>query len=129
MNIRTQRVRLWILLGFIITLFMAFVPQHSSAAESSPGTINSRAGFGIPNLQSTSTPTATPTPTGALLAYWKMEEGSGTRVMDSAGRGHNQNFVSAPGNPTWSTDVPTLSGGNARSMGWMIIHTRSMLWK
>jgi hypothetical protein len=74
-----------------------------------------------PTLSETPTPTSTPTPlpiTNPMpsLAYWKMEEGSGTMVVDSSGNGYDQSFANAPASPSWSTDVPTLSEGNNQSL-------------
>jgi hypothetical protein len=36
--------------------------------------------------------------TSGLLAYWKMDDGSGTTITDYSGNGHNGTFV---GSPTW----------------------------
>ena len=36
--------------------------------------------------------------TSGLVAYWKMDDGSGTTVKDSSGNGHDGTFV---GSPTW----------------------------
>ena len=63
-----------------------------------------------------STASITPTSGDGLVAYWKMDEGSGTTVVDSSGHGHDQKFVSSPGNPAWSTDVPPLMGPNNSSL-------------
>ena len=51
-----------------------------------------------------------------LVAYWKMEEGTGTTVVDSAGNGHDLTLTSPPATPQWSTDVPSLTGGNNASL-------------
>ena len=47
------------------------------------------------------------------VAYWKMEEGVGTTVVDSAGNGHDLFLTSSPNTPQWSTDVPPLVAGDA----------------
>lgn len=50
----------------------------------------------------------------SLLAYWKMDEGSGTTLADSSGNGNTITFSSGP--TGWSTDVPgPLSGGKKKS--------------
>lgn len=58
-----------------------------------------------------------PAQSGAgLLAYWKMEAGSGTDIIDSSGHGYDQHLEGPPYSPTWSTDGPTLNGGNNYSL-------------
>ena len=62
-------------------------------------------------------PPPAPGPAASPVAYWKMEEGTGTTVVDSSGHGHDQHFVRAPGSPNWSTnDAPPIVGGNAGSL-------------
>jgi len=51
-----------------------------------------------------------------LVAYWKMEEGAGTTVVDAAGHGHDLFLASNSSTPQWSTDVPPLTGGNTHSL-------------
>src|SRR5690242_15080244 len=51
-----------------------------------------------------------------LIVYWKMEEGAGNRVVDSAGNGHDLFLTSSPSTPQWSTDVPPLNGDNSYSL-------------
>ncbi len=64
----------------------------------------------------TPTPTPRPGPSVTPLAYWKMEEGSGVTVADSSGHGHDQFFANPPASPSWSTDAPSLPGGNNSSL-------------
>ena len=65
-----------------------------------------------------------------LVAYWKMEEGTGTTVIDSSGHGHNLYFANAPANPTWPTptDVPTLIGGNSNSLAFDGVDDYAYAW-
>jgi len=65
-----------------------------------------------------------------LIAYWKMEEGTGTTVIDSSGHGHNLYFANAPANPTWPTptDVPTLIGGNSNSLAFDGVDDYAYAW-
>lgn len=56
---------------------------------------------GVPSPVETSTPT--PTIPQTLVAYWKMDEGSGSAVGDSSGNG---NDLIINGNPVWSVIVP-----------------------
>lgn len=56
--------------------------------------------------------TPTTTPVAGLVAYWKMEESSGTSVPDSSGHGYN---LSMSGSPTWpSDDLPPTSNADTR---------------
>jgi hypothetical protein len=57
-----------------------------------------------------------------------MEEGSGTRVADSSGHGHDQYLVSTPANPAWSTDVSPLVGGNSYSLAFDGVDDYTYAW-
>ena len=66
-------------------------------------------------------PTPTPTPTvppspDSPVAYWQMEEGAGTRVIDASGHGYELNLASYPARPAWSPDAPPSPGGNIFSL-------------
>ena len=61
-------------------------------------------------------PPPAPGPAASPVAYWKMEEGTGTTVVDSSGHGHDQHFADASAGPFWSTDAPPIVGGNAGSL-------------
>ena len=50
------------------------------------------------------------------VAYWKMEEGTGTTVSDSSGHGHASLFPGGTSNPTWSSDVPSTISGTSFSL-------------
>ncbi len=79
-----------------------------------------------PTVTETPTPTITPTPTvtltptvtqpapQGLIAYWKMEEGSGNTVVDSSGNNHTLNLGSETAAPSWdlSNSPPTSKSGN-----------------
>jgi hypothetical protein len=55
---------------------------------------------------------AAPT-TDSLLGYWKFDETSGTSAADSSGDGHTGTLTNGP---TISTDVPTTTFTNVRSL-------------
>ena len=79
-----------------------------------------------PTVTETPTPTITPTPTvtltptvtqpapQGLIAYWKMEEGSGNSVVDSSENNHTLNLGSDSSAPSWdlSNSPPTSKSGN-----------------
>ena len=77
-----------------------------------------------PTPTATSTPTATPTPTNTPtpsseappVAYWQMEEGAGTTVLDASGNGRTLTLAGDPSRPLWSTEVPTTTFGNSHSL-------------
>ncbi|MBI3954816.1 LamG domain-containing protein, partial [Candidatus Gottesmanbacteria bacterium] len=60
----------------------------------------------------TPTPT-TPLTSQALIAYWKMDEGSSNSVSDSSGNG---NDLIIYGNPVWSVVVPPTSISDSYSL-------------
>ena len=64
----------------------------------------------------------------ALVAYWKMEEGSGSTVVDSSGHGHDQYLVSAPASATWSDDVPPLADSNGYSLAFDGVDDYTYAW-
>jgi len=72
----------------------------------------------IPSETPTSTLTVTPTPTTPpaspnLVAYWKMDEGSGSTVGDISGNGNDLTII---GNPLWSVNVPPTSVSDSFSL-------------
>lgn len=72
----------------------------------------------------TPTPTITPTPTtpeaNILVAYWKIEEESGTTVPDNSGNGYNLDLIPHFDNPvnlpSWSSDIPPTSNTDVKSL-------------
>ena len=88
-----------------------------TTARNSTDIANDAGGRTLP-AQPTPTPTRTPTPGPAVtpVAYWRMEEGSGSVVADASGHGHDQIVLAAPANAVWSTDAPPLVGGNGYSL-------------
>ncbi len=53
----------------------------------------------------TNTPTPTPTPITGLVAYWKIEEGTGGTFIDSSGNNRSI-FISGAKDSLWETDTP-----------------------
>jgi CSLREA domain-containing protein len=67
--------------------------------------------------QPTPTPPAPPSPVPGLPSvYWKMEDGSGSDVIDSSGNGYTQHFATPPAAPVWSGDAPALLEVNLSSL-------------
>lgn len=59
-----------------------------------------------PSITVTSTPIPTPTPTP--ISYWKIEEGVGNIIHDSAGNSHDLVMVANPDFPSWMINVPSV---------------------
>lgn len=50
------------------------------------------------------------------IAYWRMEESTGTTVADYSGHGHVLNLAAVPSRPQWSIDVPATHLSNNSSL-------------
>lgn len=57
----------------------------------------------------TETPTPTPTPITGMVAYWKIEEGNGTTLLDSSGNNRHMTLLGPNPSALWDTSVPPTS--------------------
>ncbi len=60
-----------------------------------------------PTVNPSITVTPSPTPTPTPISYWKIEEGQGNVIHDSAGNTHDLVMVANPELPSWMINVPS----------------------
>ncbi|OGG26640.1 hypothetical protein A2960_00515 [Candidatus Gottesmanbacteria bacterium RIFCSPLOWO2_01_FULL_39_12b] len=94
---------------FTTGFWAAVSPTPSETPTPTPSPTNTPTPTITPSPTVTPTTGPSPTPVSGLVAYWKMDEGSGTTVTDSSGHEHTltlQNFDPSSG---WTPDIPVTS--------------------